>query len=191
MNAPALTLSSLGKNEARRVPHGHGHTSFIVVSPGSNTVRWAIAGDFNDSRCPKKEQTAQWGKDERERTLCDKYKAFWTKLTDPRVPPQNGRGYVDSIFDRHGLTNESITHQYTDGWEVLEDKVHQRGHRIDMIFARIPAGIVQASSHDLSCGYSPPDPGLNCDERNNSGVPTNNGRYSDHRLLWSLVTRSP
>jgi exonuclease III len=93
---------------------------------------WVIGGDFNNRRCVGR----------RERVACDVW-PFWHAL-------EAQMGYIDTVFDRHGDSNESLARQTRDG------------KRIDYIFAR--AAVVRAS-HDVRYDAHPGDPGFYSDHR--------------------------
>jgi len=90
----------------------------------------------------------------------------------------------DSAYAVHGPADDRLVDQYRDGCNdfTLDGSCINRFivRRIDFIFGALAP--VVASSRDLTCGIEDStsfDP--NCDD------PDNPHRYSDHRLVWSLL----
>lgn len=157
-----------------------------------------IGGDFNQSRCIKKDQSPPeqelgWAGIREKAQTCADRKPFWDTLT-------GGAGglYQDTVYEvatrgrLPGDANDSITRQFRDGKEVSGSNVvnHFRDTRIDSIFGwfKSAAGQIDGSSHDLSCGF---DPGRdlrgNCDST--TSAEAQEERYSNHRLVWGLLSR--
>lgn len=145
----------------------------------------AIAGDFNIKRCEGPNPP-----EEKELQVCPERK-WWKTLTSGQrdATGSDPYRYVDSIYARHGDplrggTQDRLTEQYRDG-DTFRDR------RIDFIFwmdAR--RGIQETppwSSHDRTCGFLQSRP---VGERNCRYF-ENPQRYSDHRLLWTLVPLDP
>jgi exonuclease III len=93
---------------------------------------WVIGGDFNNRRCVGR----------RERVSCGVW-PFWHVLASQMR-------YLDTVFARHGGSNESLARQT------------RNGKRIDYIFAR--AAVLRAS-HDIRYDAHPGDPGFYSDHR--------------------------
>ncbi|HEX2196288.1 MAG TPA: hypothetical protein VHJ76_05115 [Actinomycetota bacterium] len=167
---------------------------------------FAIGGDFNAQRCPKREEprvpvtNAERNPEVQERSICQNIggeEPFWDALS--------AKGYVDTVYKRHGAppgTDTTLTAQYKDGVLVGTKTPRYRDVRIDSIFVRTSGRVVRGASHDQTCGYYgdagmsncdifvtekpwkyPYDAGCTCSHR----IPTSPDRYSDHRLVWTLV----
>ncbi|MBA2725690.1 MAG: hypothetical protein H0U53_06855 [Actinobacteria bacterium] len=142
-----------------------------------------LGGDFNIQRCFSQQSLPLVPTPSREPQTCDT-RSWWTTLVS--------RGYQDNVYEQHGNparlnTQADLDKQYEDGCSQLNSSggceiQHFREKRIDFIFTTSPAG---PSSHDLTCGQDHPAPGANPPNCDNLSHPR---RYSDHRLVWSLVS---
>jgi endonuclease/exonuclease/phosphatase family metal-dependent hydrolase len=106
-----------------------------------------IGGDLNNARCLGVPETIK----------CDEW-PFWNTAT-------SRSGFSDAIFSVHGSSNRALHRQARRGNRIAKP-------RIDYIFARTP---VINSSHDVTYGARPGEPGF----------------YSDHRFLWAQMKLPP
>jgi hypothetical protein len=106
-----------------------------------------IAGDFNNPRCLGTPETI----------VCDEW-PFWKRVTERA-------GCVDAIFAIHGTSNRALHRQARRGNRIAKP-------RIDYLFT---SAKVLKSSHDVTYGARPGEPGF----------------YSDHRFLWGLIELPP
>ncbi|HEV2756770.1 MAG TPA: PKD domain-containing protein [Actinomycetota bacterium] len=131
---------------------------------------YAIGGDLNNHRCVNKFEPLNEN-DDVDQALRGDYPqgqacsedGWWATLTAEQ-------GYTDAILDRHRneTTGDRLVPQYADGNTF-------RRKRIDYIFSRLAD--VTAASHDITCGAP-----TNCRDFSNAAY------YSDHRLVWGLLT---
>lgn len=159
---------------------------------------YVIGGDFNQQRCPyQEEEGTTESTPPHESVPCtledsDPYadegrteageKDFWKSLV-------NSKGYADTVYAMHSVPDEidetateSMTKQYRDGTSGAIEL--SRKKRIDLIFASLSDRAILAASHDLTCGEDlDSDPA----KRGNCQSKAASERYSDHRLVWTLV----
>jgi hypothetical protein len=160
----------------------------------------SLGGDFNIARCGNKRpsEPGDWPEeDEPPQGEGCETEDWWTGLSDGVREPLLGSFGItrwrqvpnrDSVHTIHGTQDDRLVGQYRDGCIDIDANTgscivsNSRTRRIDYIFgALLP---VIASSHDLTCGMessSTFDP--NCTDVRNPQ------RYSDHRLVWSLLGR--
>jgi hypothetical protein len=133
----------------------------------------SIGGDWNIHRCENNDPST--GRDYPETSACIQ-QPWWTTL--------NSQEYRDTIYERHKAEDDRLHPQYR--WGKNSDGTwNYANKRIDFLFTR-RASLID-SSFDLTCGLrgsslSGAAIAPNCDNFRNSEY------YSDHRLLWSLVT---
>ncbi len=148
---------------------------------------YVIAGDFNIHRCENKPEGEPRDYPTGTLETCARSSdSWWDALT-------TGKGYSETVYEKHqndsGGESDRLHMQYRDGClaqvnaqgECAETDYRFGKKRIDFIFAR--RAPVVASSRDLTCGQTG---GTNripahCDSSSNPQ------RYSDHRLVWTLI----
>lgn len=153
--------------------------------PGADT--YTIGGDLNIHRCYNKSgaEAGDWSPDP---PLCLE-RSWWHNLTtSPTQQNPEYKGFEDPIYELYRESpNDRLLPQYRDGCAVALnaqggcDLDNERRRRIDYVFSFGMS--VLAASHDLTCGESPQSGDIppNCDAL------MNKSRYSDHRLVWSLI----
>ena len=162
-----------------------------------------IAGDFNESRCAGAPApslaTSMWadvGADSsnqayQERQICQETLDLEARAADeisgsddslsghtPMWDTFLQNGFLDTVYTANAESQETLDHQYKDG-----DRDPPRTIRIDHIFVS-GATTPLAASYDLTCGEG--HASATRGSRNCTWL-QNNERYSDHRIVWSLL----
>lgn len=162
---------------------------------------YVIAGDFNIHRCSTKDHRNEG--DYPPNQECGPRSWYLNMTTAPTPAPTpvptsvptplptptataapEPRGYEDAIWALHEDEGNRLISQYRDGLLPVSLDQRFRDKRIDFIFSR--SASVLGSSFDLTCGQTPKrgvDP--NCTDYRNDDY------YSDHRLLWTLMSDGP
>lgn len=143
---------------------------------GDHVHYLSIGGDLNTERCQ--------GETEEDDVDCAT-RTWWNTLTGTHA-------YSDMVLAAHPST-EGMKSQYRDGCIEMDedggcapDLDGERPRRVDFIFTKLGTATempAMPASHDLTCGiidsqeFEP-----NCD------FPSNPEKYSDHRLVWGLIS---
>lgn len=134
---------------------------------------YMMGGDWNAERCLEDPDPSA----PQERATCAE-RLWWSNAEQD--------GFVDDIYALYGSSDETLSNQYRDGCDVVGQgsscsDFHHREKRIDFVFHE--DATVLGASHDLTCGIRDRRSGRapNCDDL------LNHDRYSDHRLVWTLL----